>query len=190
MKLNLRKANALQIAIGQQIAVVEMPVSVNIDRYVSPLDVVEKAQAVFNAGLLKKQELFEVLYIIREKTAAASFRAGVSDLLAKDAHIGKQIALLEPLARVRVYAKTPQQLSAAQLDLIEDKQPVQYAHQRRESFEVGFIHEAATKAWETEVAVLKRRKQTISDALLEANVKNEIELSDLQTEILKKYGLV
>lgn len=191
MKLNLRKASALQLAINEQITATEMPVSLTIDRYDDPLDVAFKAADKFAEGLVKKRELFTILYVIRQKTAAESERAGVSSLLAQSAHIEKLISLLTPLATTRNFAKTAQQLAEASADLRKEAlTPVQYAHQRRESFETSLLTEDQAKAWKKEIADLKRKKQGISDSLLEANVKYEIELSPQEEEILKKYGIL
>jgi len=191
MKLNLRKASALQLAINEQIAAVDMPVSVTIGRYDSPSQVTEKAFSKFSEGLAKKRDLFTVLYSIRQKTAAASEQAGVSRLLADSAHVEKVISLLTPLASISEFAKTSTQLDAALQDLRNETtlQP-QYSYQKRESFNVGIIAEDATKEWKEEIAELKRKKQSLSDQLLEANVKNEIEVSEQEEDILKKYGIL
>lgn len=189
MKINLRKSAALQIAIEKQIEAAEMPLTVNIDRYVTPEDVVQKAKETFNAGFLQKLELLDVLYGIRERTAAAGHRAGVPTLLTKDVHIGKKIAWLEPFAKIRDFAKTTRELGLAQQDLQNDP-PVQYAHQRRDFFTVSIVGENDVKSRQREVANLKREKQAISDLLLDANVKNEIDLTPYEEEILKKYGLI
>ena len=191
MKLNLRKASALQIAINDQIAATEMPISVTIERYDIPADVTQKATVKFREGLTKKRELFDVLYSIRQKTSAASEQAGVSRLLAENAHIEKLISLLSPLVSVRVFAKTEAQLDAALADLQkETTQQAQYGYQKRDSFETGVVTEDQSKAWSKDIAYLKRNKQTISDALLEANIKNEIEVSEKEEVILKKYGIL
>lgn len=191
MKLNLRKASALQLAIHEQISAADMPLSVTIGRYDFPVALTNKTQGKFLDGLTKKRELFDVLYSIRQKTSAASELAGVSGLLAESAHIEKTVSLLSPLASTREFAKTNEQLTEALADLRKEAQtPVQYAHQRRESFETSIITEDAAKAWQKEIADLKRRKQAISDALLEANVKNEIEVSEQEESILKKYGIL
>ena len=191
MKLNLRKASALQLAIHEQISAADMPLSVTIGRYDFPVALTNKTQGKFLDGLTKKRELFDVLYSIRQKTSAASELAGVSGLLAESAHIEKTVSLLSPLASTREFAKTNEQLTEALADLRKEAQtPVQYALQRRESFETSIITEDAAKAWQKEIADLKRRKQAISDALLEANVKNEIEVSEQEESILKKYGIL
>lgn len=191
MKLNLRKASALQLAINEQIAAVDIPVSVTIDRYDDPTEVTLKAASKFAEGIAKKRELFTVLYVVRQKTAAESERAGVSSLLAQSAHIDKIISLLTPLATVRNFAKTNEQLTDAMADLRKEAlTPVQYAHQRRESFETSIITEDQAKACKKEIADLKRKKQGISDMLLEANVKYEIELSAQEEGILKKHGIL
>ena len=191
MKLNLRKASALQLAIHEQISAAEMPLSVTIDRYSVPTEVTEKATVKFAEGLAKKRELFDVLYSIRQKTSAASELSGVSGLLAEGAHIEKVVSLLSPLAATSEFAKTNEQLTEALADLRKEAlTPVQYAHQRRESFETSILTEDQAKAWQKEIADLKRRKQAISDALLEANVKNEIEVSEQEESILKKYGIL
>lgn len=191
MKLNLRKSSALQMAINEQISATDTPVSVTIDRYSDPTGVTLKAASKFAEGLAKKRDLFGVLYSVRQKTAAVSEQAGVSKLLAEIAHIEKTASLLTPLATNGSFAKTAGQLNEAFLNLKEEAAiPVQYAHQRRESFETSIITEDQAKAWKVEIADLKRKRQSLSDSLLEANVKNEVEVSAQEEEILKKYGIL
>lgn len=191
MKLNLRKASALQLAINEQISATEMPVSVTITRYDNPIKLTAEAADKLVEGLSKKRQLLAVLYSIRRKNATASEAAGISGFLAEIAFIDKKVVLLNSLARVNTFAKTEGQLNAAIHDLRNEAAiPVQYAHQRRESFETSLIIEDQVKAWKKEIADMKREKQDFSDALLEANVKNEIELSETEETILKKYGIL
>jgi hypothetical protein len=191
MKLNLRKSSALQLAISEQIASTEMPLSVSIGRYDNPVKERDSAVAKFKDGYNKKRALIAVLYSIRRKTATASEAAGVSNLLAEIACIDKIVGMLDSISRISVFAKTDAQLDAAITDLRNEASiPVQYAHQRRESFEESVISEDQVKVWKDEIAAKKREKQGFSDSLLDANVKNEIEVSEQEEAILKKYGIL
>jgi hypothetical protein len=189
--MNLRKASALQLAIREQIAAADLKTITTIGRYDSPIELTQKALMKFSEELQKTRALLTVLYGIRKKLANASEAAGVSDLLAEMAHLDKTIELLKPLSELKDFARTNEMLEEARTDLRkETTQEAHYPYNKRESFTVSVIPEAWTTEYKKEIAELRKKKQALSEQLLNANVKNEIKVSEEEEALLKRYDIL
>ena len=116
MKISLRKANAIQLLINEQINTPFVG-AVSINKFDDPLVVVEQAGAEFIDTLNKKFDLIEVLYKIRSQVAVVGQVAGVADLLTQQAFLSKKEAFLKQLAGTTKYAPTKEQLDAQLADL-------------------------------------------------------------------------
>ena len=189
MKLTLRKVNALQLLINENIAATSLQTQVSVGKYDDPLAAVVNAAGIFQAALDKTKSLLSVLYSIRQKVADASHEAGVSAILSEVAHIDKLTAVLKPLASVNSFAPTEQVLLAAHADLQKD-QPQNSYSQARNAFTTGAVPQGWIPAFLKEVSDLRKRKQSLSDKLLELNIRHEIELSNEEETVLKKYDLI
>lgn len=189
MKLTLRKANALQLLINEQIASTSISTQVSISKYDDPVLAVIHAGEIFLASLAMTRALLEVLYSIRKKVADASHRAGISTILSEVAHIDKLTGVLEPLASLSSFAPTEGVLREAHADLKKEV-PLNSYGSRRDALQTGAIPQAWIPVYVKEVSDLRKKKQSLSDKLLELNIKNEIELSEAEEETLKKYDLI
>jgi hypothetical protein len=190
MKLTLRKANALQLLINEQLSATNVPVSVNVGKYDEPIKAVIAAAGIHTAALNKKKELLAVLYSIRVKVATVSHNAGVGDILSEVAHIDKLSEVLKPLATTTQFAPSEEVLLAAHEDLKKDQPNVNSYGARRDAFTTGIVPVGWIPGYATEVKELRLRKQSLSDKLLELNIKNEIELTANEEEILKKHDVI
>ena len=189
MKLTLRKANALQLLINEHIAATSISTQVSVSKYDDPLLAVIHAGEVFLASLAKTRSLLEVLYLIRQKVADASHKAGVSTILSEVAHIDKLTGVLKPLASLSSFAPTEEVLRETHADLKKDAPQNSYSS-RRDAFQTGAIPQTWLPTYVKEVSDLRKKKQSLSDKLLELNIKNEIELSENEEETLKRYDLI
>ena len=189
MKLTLRKANALQLLINEQIASTSIQTQVSVGKYDNPTAAVIHAGEIFLLTLEKTRSLLAVLYSIREKVAKSSHSAGVSAILSEVAHIDKLSAVLKPLANLSSFAPTEEVLLAAHADLKKDVPQTSYS-QPKNSFTTGAIPPNWLPGYVKEVSDLRKRKQSLSDKLLELNITHEIELSSAEEETLKKYDLI
>jgi hypothetical protein len=188
MKLTLRKANALQLLINEQIGATNPNPQVAISKYDDPLLGVKFAQTKFVEALEKKQDLLRILYVIRKKVSAVSQAAGIPDLLADVASIDKLTALLKPLAESTQILPSNEVLIAAQEDL--KKEQASNSYSRRDAFGAGILPTTWIEEFKAQVSALRKQKQNKSDKLLELNIQNEIELSDAEQGVLKKYDLI
>jgi hypothetical protein len=55
---------------------------------------------------------------------------------------------------------------------------------------VSVIPEAWTTEYKKEIAELRKKKQALSEQLLNANVKNEIKVSEEEEALLKRYDIL
>lgn len=189
MKLTLRKANALQLLINESIASTSISTQVSIGKYDDPKLAVIHAGGIFQAALDKTRSLLAVLYSIRQKVSDESHEAGVSKILSEVAHIDKLSGVLKPLAQTSSFAPTENVLLEAHADLKKD-QPVNSYSSRANAFTTGAIPQTWIPAYLKEVSDLRKRKQSLSDKLLELNIRHEIELSEEEETVLKKYDLI
>ena len=190
MKFTLRKANALQLLINEQIAATSIQTQVSVGKYDDPVAAVIHAGTIFQASLDKTKSLLEVLYSIREKVAGEGHKAGIPKILSEVAHIDKLTGVLKPLATLSAFAPTEEVLLAAHADL-KKEQPVQNSYsQPRNAFTTGAIPQGWIPSYVAEVSALRKKKQSLSDKLLELNIRHEIELSDVEEAILKQYDLI
>lgn len=189
MNINLRKANALQLAIKQAIKETEVKTTVTISRFDNPLTKHSEARAEHEIAVKKKDVLVDALYAIRKLTAQAGTVAGVSDVLADIAEVDEQIGVVKPLADIKEFAPKNDEVLQAQFDDMKNEQQGQNVyHRRRDSIDVCLIHEADNLV--KVLADLRLKKQKLSDDLLERNVKTEITLTSEIVITLKKFNLV
>ena len=189
MELTLRKANALQLLINEQVANTPIQTQVSVGKYDDPILAVFSASGVFQASLEKIRSLLGVLYSVRQKVAESGHGAGIPKLLSEIAHIDKLTGVLKPLATLSSFAPTEEVLRAAHEDL-KKEQPVASYSGRRDVFTTGAIPQGWIPTYLKEVSDLRKQKQRLSDKLLELNIQHTIELSPEEEETLRKYDLI
>ena len=190
MKLTLRKANAIQLLINEQLAATSIPTQASIGKYDDPVASVIAAAGLHKTSLDKKKELLSVLYSIRVKVAKTSHSAGVGDILSEVAYIDKLSEVLQPLAKTTQFAPSEAVLLAAHEDLKKEQPNANAYGGRRDVFTTGIIPPGWIPTYASEVKELRLRKQSLSDKLLELNIKNEIELTSEEEAILKKHDVI
>jgi hypothetical protein len=183
MKISLRKANALQLLINEQI---NSPFVVTVGKFDNPVEVVDQAADILLETVGQKFDLITVLYAIRGKVAAAGQVAGVADLLTTQALLSKREAFLRQLASTTSFAVTKESLDS-QLADIKAADATGY---RAKTFTVGLLKKETVEAFKKNIVTIRRQKQKVSDQLLNLNVKTEIELSDEEVSFLNKYEIL
>lgn len=189
MKLTLRKANALQLLINEQISATTIHTQATVGKYDDPVQAVIHAGTIFTASLNKTKSLLATLYSIREKVAGSGYEAGIPTILSEIAHIDKLTGVLKPLASLSSFAPSEEILREAHADLKKDPGNTA-SYSRRDSFTTGAIPQGWIPSYIQELSTLRKRKQSLSDKLLELNIKHEIELSEEEEITLKQYDLI
>jgi hypothetical protein len=190
MKITLRKADAIQKLINEKINESPLATKVTINRFDVPVEKFDQAVAKFKKVYDQKVVLLEVLYVIRKKVATAGAKAGIADLLAERALLDKSVLLLKPLADMEEFAPSVGTLALQHEDLLNDKGDASRFHGRRESFDVSIVDRNEVTTWVEMIAQSRKAKQTLSDKLLDLNVRTEIELGPDTEAVLHRYGLI
>lgn len=189
MKITLRKASAIQLLINEFLNGSTIGTSVSIGRYDDPAAVTAKASETFNGALVQKLALTKTLYSLRKKVSAASQVAGIPDILADIALTDKHSAILRPLATVSKFAPGADVIAAQLADLKAEVANAN-SYSRRDSFDISILSVPQVQEFMGDLSTLRKRKQNLSDKLLELNIKNEIELDEAEEKVLKAYDLV
>lgn len=187
MKISLRKANALQLFILEQINEPFVG-SVTVNKFDNPIEVIGNAGGELIHKIGVKFNLIQVLFSLRKKVGAKSAEVGIADLLTDLAENEKKAAFFRQLASSKPTAKTEVILAAVE-DLKKEVPTASY-YSRKESVEVSLLAKDAIESYAKSVVTLRKEKQALSDKLLHLNVSSEIELSKEEVAVLTNYNIL
>lgn len=181
MKVNLKKAGALAVAV----AAVKTPVntSFSVDPYgdVPSEDSIKNLEQSFRDSVMTSLSLYETVYMIRKLIGEANVKE-VNGLLSQRALVEKQLALMNSI---------PLRDKGTNLDVLARK-----VEAAREKADNPYGRNPLALDLETESLVyplirqMKRRLRDLDDDLQKANYNTEIELPDNVVEVLKALDLV
>jgi hypothetical protein len=188
MKITLRKANALQTAIQDQIKTVEVKTSISINEFQNPGIELVAARAQVLQGDTRRNELTKALYAIRSAVGRANVESGVSDLLTQAAYIDKRIGHLKGFVEGEVAEHLD--VVAGKLQKIASSEKSSRVYGYHDTVSTGVLDQADIDAFRKEMLGLKKEKQSINDKVLELNVRTEIELIKNIVDILQNENLI
>jgi hypothetical protein len=174
MKISLRKANALQTALVEAIAALDLSTEISINEFEKPTVKIAETKARFETKLETRNHLHDAVYDIRRKVANANARVGINDLLADVAFVEKEIAFFGKLAKTAPAMEND--VIVGKLGKIKGRGEEQF-YGREDIVRTSIFTEAQIEEYKTTVADYKKRKVVLQDSLLELNVSTEIELS-------------
>ena len=192
MKINLRKANAIQAEIRKAIASIVVEFNVSINEYTTDSDeLISKAQVALGEALDRKAALTTVLYMIRSKVSQSNADYGVNTLLTKVEECDAMMSITslittstvamgsdEIKARLRKMQEAPANTSMR--DSMYGEKTITTSIMTKEGIDIAKDH----------VSVAKRTKQGYLDELLTLNVNTLIELNDNTVKVLKSEGII
>jgi hypothetical protein len=192
MKITLRKANAVQAAINDEVASLDLTTDVSVNEFHRPTEVLTAARDMFFANKDKRTNLLAALYDIRRDVARANATAGVNDMLTQVAHLEKEIGYITKLS------KTKPQLEKCVLDgklgkirARDSSASDTYRYgETDDSVKTTIFKQAEIEQFRKQVVDMKKRKLLLQDALLELNVKTEIEIDTDSLPVLTKAGIL
>jgi hypothetical protein len=184
MQLTLRKANAVQAAINDEIKSLDLITVVALHEFEDARNQIQTARDKFYASAGQRESLLAVLYEIRSKVAKANAASGINDMLATVAYLDKQISFTT-MASSRG-AQTPLNILNGQLKATASKEDI---YSRRD-VSTSIFTEQEVLEFKQEIQRLKREKQKLQDDLLELNVQTVFALSETSTNTLKKAGIL
>ena len=186
MKISLRKANALQGIINEQIAE-KFEGTVTISKYDDVETAIDSGTVALSATIEKKFSLIETLFSIRKKVGQASAEVGISDLLTDLAENEKTVSFLKQLASTTVFALPVKQVETILADVVSQKD----AYGRsKDAVTMNLLTKTQVEEFKADVSTYRKAKQALSDKLLHLNVSTEIELDETETDVLKKYDIL
>ena len=187
MKITLRKANALQQAITETIAGLELTTDIQINEFESPQTKIEEAKSKFSTHMATRSKLLGVQYEIRRAVAQANAEAGINNLLADVAQLEKNIVLFSRLAKLR--PALDDEVMVGKLGKIKTRVEDQY-YGREDYVQTSIFAQDEIDEFKTSLAFAKKQKVSLQDSLLELNVQTEIELSDESEKLLALASII
>jgi len=187
MKLTLRKANAVQAAINEQIKSLDLPTRVELNEFEEVRDQIQTVRDRFFSHNVTRTKLIDALYEIRRKVAEANAEAGINDMLADVAMLEKNINYNNMLAGKGA------QTSLRVLNGRIKKQAEELSERRMYGFdliETSIFTEEEIEDFRRTAAESKRQKQNLQDSLLELNVQTEIELDEETARFLERADIL
>jgi hypothetical protein len=190
MKINLRKANALQLSIQEAIKSIKFDTEVKINEFQTAEDEIVKAREAFAANQERHRGLLNSLYDIRKAVSQANAAQGVDVKLADVALMDKKIQYLADLAGKTV--RESAEVVAGKMDKLrnrkEDSRSLYYGHDA--TVDTSIFTQEDIAGFRAAVSMGKKAKQKLQDELLDINVRTEIELSADVVTVLTTEGLL
>jgi len=190
MKITLRKANALQNSINEALRHIDVKTKVSLNEFQDAEGVLAVSAAEAKKNIDRRVSLTNALYDIRGGVGYVNHTAGVDEKLTEIARIEKQIQLYS--AYVGIEARE----AAAVIEGKIEKLKARDANSRSslygygETVDTGVFTADDIVGFKSVVANLKKQKQTLQDAVLEANVRNEVVLKQTTVETLTAENLL
>jgi hypothetical protein len=190
MKINLRKANALQLAIQEAIKGIKFDTEVKVNEFQVAEDEIARLRNDFAAKQERHRGLLNSLYDIRKAVSQANAAQGVDVKLADVALMDKKIQYLAELAGKTV--RDSVEVVAGKMEKLrnrkEDSRSLYYGHDA--TVDTSIFTQEDIAGFRVAVSMGKKAKQKLQDELLEINVRAEIELSADAVTVLTTEGLL
>lgn len=187
MKLTLRKANAVQAAINEQLKSLDLPTKVDLNEFEEVRDQIDAVRLRFWTHNDTRNQLISAVYEIRRKVAQANADSGINDMLADVAMLEKNInynnMLVSKGSQTSLRVLNGRLKKAAE----EDGSRRMYGF---DTVETSIFTEEEIEDFRHNAALLKREKQKLQDRLLELNVQTEIDLADETAALLVKSNIL
>ena len=190
MKINLRKANALQLSVQDAIKSIKFDTDVKVNEFQVAEDEIAKAREAFAANQERHRGLLNSLYDIRKAVSRANSAQGVDVKLADVALMDKKIQYLTDLAGKTVRESV--EVVAGKMDRLrnrkEDTRNLYYGHDA--SVDTSIFTQEDIAGFRIALSMGKKAKQKLQDELLDINVRTEIELGADAVTVLTAEGLL
>ena len=190
MKITLRKANALQIAIGEAVKNIDVNTDVKINEFQNGESEIARVATEFQTNVARRTALINAMYNIRKAVSTANAGAGVDVKLADVAMLEKQVQFYNGLASKKVREDVA--VVAGQLNKLreskDDSRRSIYGY--ASTVDTSVLTAENIRSFRTAAAEAKKAKQKLQDELLEINVRTEIEIAQDAVQFLTAEGLI
>jgi hypothetical protein len=186
MKVTLRKANAIQVAIQDQIKEIKIESTIDLNEFQSVSEILGKAREEALLKVKRTKDLLKAQYALREEIGRVNAISGVNEKLSELAFMDKKIAQL------KVWSESPKseevEVIKGKLEKIRHRKEAAYYHE--DSVKTGVFTDKDIEEFKKEILDIKKMKNKINDEVLELNVRTEVTLKDSIVDILRTENLI
>lgn len=187
MKISLRKANALQLAINETLKSLSFESTVSINEFQDPDAMLSTALERFTVNIARREKLLDTLYRIRKSVSSVNDSLGIDNLLADVARQEKDIVFYSTHAKAAV--ALPLKELNGKLEKIKN-QPADRAYYAEKEVMSSIFSATNIEGCKQIVTAAKKQKQQIQDELLELNISTKITLSDEDVKTLTDENIL
>lgn len=190
-KINLRRAAALQNVLHDLIKSIEVNSNIELNEWQQPEQVLQEANARLFANDARRNDILMSIYTIRSLVSAQNAASGISGKLCHMAYVDKRITQLNDLIDSAVKIETLDVIKG-RLDKIRNRPTDSRAslYHRDEDVRVTVLSQEQIDQVKSIIRELKKQKTSLSDEVLELNVRTEIELTPEVDAVLSREGLI
>jgi hypothetical protein len=188
MKLTLRKANAVQLALNETVKALKFEATVALNEFHDVDAELLNATSKFMFNVDRRRALTDAVYQIRLAVGQANNQAGIDSRLTTIAHLEKQIQFYTGIAGSDVRESID--VVKGKLDKIRGRKEESRLYGYNDSVATGLFADADLNVFRNVVKDMKKQKQKLQDEVLEINVRTEIEVSETVAQVLTQEGLV
>lgn len=188
MKITLRKANAVQLTINEMVKNLEFGTSVQLNEFEDASTQIGAVHSTFYTNVVKREKLVAALYEIRKAVARANAEHGVDDKLADVARLEKEIQFNNTYATKN--ARLSDAVIEGKLEKVRGMKEESRLYGRYDTIDTSIFTKEEVESFKRTVAELRRQKQKLQDALLELNVRTEIELKAETAQFLESADVL
>lgn len=189
MKVSLRKANALQEALGEAIkSATKTSFEVDVVNYEWWKKEINNTQSRYLDEVRGKLEMVKARFEIRKEISTHNNLCGVSDKLTELAQFDSMITTIQ-----RWILQRPTREQDEILEKKRDRKLIRLNNPEYDGYsnmDVSVISIGEHNHWTDKVQELRRNKASINDQLLELNIRTEILLSSQVESVLRKENLI
>lgn len=186
MKISLRKSNALQLAIQENLRVLTPVTSTVIDEYVNIEDTLSTARVNVSSNVAKTVSLLDALFEIRKSVSIANHARGINDRLGEVAKLEKLIQIYQVL----VAAPPVQNLDVLKSKLEKIRTRPETGYGNSSTVQTGVLTKEDLEDYKSTLNSYKKSKQKLQDELLHLNISVEIELTEQTVSTLTEQELI
>ena len=187
MKINLRKANAMQESLYHKyndMALLNHSVSISLNEFTDPQTEIENARKTWKETLDRVSKILDVIFSIRKKLGRANVESGVSDTLTDLARLNNEIDFFRNFERaktvddIKVIKGKLEKIRTSEKSLLSDTVMTSFLYKE----DLDYVNEKLRNS-------LKNR-QNLQDKLLEINISTYVELDQNEVDLLQEEGII
>lgn len=193
MKINLRKAHAIQSEIRRAISEIEIQKTIDLTEFtaqdsIQPL--IADAANTVEENINRKAALICALYNIRASVTAANIQAGIDRVLNEINSIEEKIQIYKQICEQRQFMELDEVGARVEKLKTNTSSPASPMFVTQNIVSVPVLTKAYVDSINALVASSKRMKRMLEDTLLEINVGTLIEIAAADIATLIKEGIM